>query len=311
MKLATLRDGSRDGLLAVVSHDLSLAHVASGRARTLQQVLDDWNFLSPQLEDLSTSLNQGKARHAFGFDPRQCMAPLPRAFCWVRAAANGQDVLYAAGNGICGPTQDMPLPSPSPSPSPSGSLAADGGPEPMEPPVPPEPGLASESSAPRVQAGLAVLTGDIAAGADSSTAAAALEGVRLLVLAAHWQHAGHERSSFAPLAVTPDELGPAWRLGRVHATLLLQAGNHSRVSLAADQAQHWQPQGFGPLLARLAAAGGLPAGSLVGSGGLGDARVARVARVELRARELLRLECTGSDGFSVFGAIEQRCADAK
>ena len=61
MKLATYRDGSRDGQLVVVSRDLSTAHYASGIATRLQQVLDDWNFLSPQLEDLSQTLNHGKA----------------------------------------------------------------------------------------------------------------------------------------------------------------------------------------------------------------------------------------------------------
>ena len=79
MKLATYKDGSRDGQLVVVSRDLGLAHFASGIATRLQQVLDDWNFLSPQLEDLATTLNHGKARHAFPFDPAMCAAPLPRA----------------------------------------------------------------------------------------------------------------------------------------------------------------------------------------------------------------------------------------
>ena len=87
MKLATLKDGSRDGQLVVVSRDLASAHFATGIATRLQQVLDDWNFLSPQLEDLSTTLNQGKARHAFAFDPRQCMAPLPRACQWADGSA--------------------------------------------------------------------------------------------------------------------------------------------------------------------------------------------------------------------------------
>ena len=68
MKLATYRDGSRDGQLVVVSRDLSTAHYATGIADRLQQVLDDWNFLSPQLEDLYQTLNSGKARHAFAFD---------------------------------------------------------------------------------------------------------------------------------------------------------------------------------------------------------------------------------------------------
>jgi fumarylacetoacetate (FAA) hydrolase len=87
MKLATYRDGSRDGQLVVVSRDLSTAHYASAIAGRLQQVLDDWNFLSPQLEDLSTTLNHGKARHAFAFDPALCMAPLPRAYQWLRGGA--------------------------------------------------------------------------------------------------------------------------------------------------------------------------------------------------------------------------------
>ncbi len=69
MKLATYKDGSRDGQLVVVSRDLATAHYASGIATRLQQVLDDWNFLSPQLEDLSAPLNHGKARHAFAFEP--------------------------------------------------------------------------------------------------------------------------------------------------------------------------------------------------------------------------------------------------
>ena len=75
MKLATYKDGSRDGQLVVVSRDLSLAHYATGIASRMQQVLDDWAYLAPQLQDLSHELNSGKARHAFPFDPQRCMAP--------------------------------------------------------------------------------------------------------------------------------------------------------------------------------------------------------------------------------------------
>ena len=87
MKLATYQDGSRDGQLVVVSRDLSTAHFATAIASRLQQVLDDWNFLSPQLEDLYTTLNVGKARHAFAFDPKMCRAPLPRAYQWADGSA--------------------------------------------------------------------------------------------------------------------------------------------------------------------------------------------------------------------------------
>ena len=87
MKLATYKDGSRDGQLVVVSRDLTTAHYATGIAIRMQQLLDDWNFISPQLEDLYQALNSGKARHAFPFDPKQCMAPLPRAFQWADGSA--------------------------------------------------------------------------------------------------------------------------------------------------------------------------------------------------------------------------------
>ncbi len=87
MKLATYKDGTRDGQLVVVSRDLSTAHYATGIASRMQQALDDWGFIAPQLQDLYETLNQGKARHAFPFDPALCMAPLPRAYQWVDGSA--------------------------------------------------------------------------------------------------------------------------------------------------------------------------------------------------------------------------------
>ena len=87
MKLATYKDGSRDGQLVVVSRDLTSAHYATGIANKMQQVLDDWGFIAPQLQDLYETLNNGKARHAFAFDPAQCMAPLPRAYQWADGSA--------------------------------------------------------------------------------------------------------------------------------------------------------------------------------------------------------------------------------
>ena len=87
MKLATLKDGTRDGQLAVVSRDLKTAHLADGIAATLQRALDDWGFIAPQLEQLSEQLNAGKARRSFDFDPKRCMAPLPRAFQWADGSA--------------------------------------------------------------------------------------------------------------------------------------------------------------------------------------------------------------------------------
>mgnify|MGYP003333958903 CR=1 FL=1 len=100
MKLATYKDGSRDGQLVVVSRDLSSAHYATGIASKMQQALDDWGFIAPQLQDLYETLNAGKARHAFAFDPAMCMAPLPRAYQWADGSAylNHVELVRAARN---------------------------------------------------------------------------------------------------------------------------------------------------------------------------------------------------------------------
>jgi fumarylacetoacetate (FAA) hydrolase len=106
MKLATYQDGSRDGQLVVVSRDLALAHYATSICNTMQQLLDDWNFLSPQLQDLYDALNrdagQSKVRHAFPFDPSRCMAPLPRMYQWATSskATNARLVQQHGGDAV-------------------------------------------------------------------------------------------------------------------------------------------------------------------------------------------------------------------
>ena len=79
MKLATLKDGSRDGTLLVVSRDLKRAQKADHIAPTLQAALNDWNYVLPFLSDVSNSLEKTKTNRSFELDPRQLMAPLPRA----------------------------------------------------------------------------------------------------------------------------------------------------------------------------------------------------------------------------------------
>jgi 2-keto-4-pentenoate hydratase/2-oxohepta-3-ene-1,7-dioic acid hydratase in catechol pathway len=82
----TLKDGTRDGQLIVVSRDLHTAAIADAIAPTLQRVLDDWAFYAPQLRELYDALNHGRA-HTFAFDAANCMAPLPRAFQWADGSA--------------------------------------------------------------------------------------------------------------------------------------------------------------------------------------------------------------------------------
>ncbi|HNB45470.1 MAG TPA: fumarylacetoacetate hydrolase family protein, partial [Burkholderiaceae bacterium] len=226
MKLATYKDGSRDGQLVVVSRDLCLAHYATGVATRLQQVLDDWNFLAPLLQDLSETLNHGKARHAFAFDPQMCMAPLPRApgrslaqaypahaEALARVAGRqapqrgGLPVRLRPSDTLLGPTDDVFFPV---------GAAADG------------PG-GPEEAWPDFGAGLAVITGDVEAGVSPDQA---LDGVRLLMLVNDWRllpaaeafaaaadaHTDAGLGGWAacaPVAVTLDELGPAWQRGRL------------------------------------------------------------------------------------------------
>jgi len=322
MKLVTLKDGSRDGQLAVVSRDLARAHFAAGIAGTMQRLLDDWNFIAPQLEDLYATLNDGKSRHAFDFDPRRCMAPLPRAFQWadgsaylnhvelVRKARNAEvpasfyedPLMYQGGSDdFLGPTDDAVFAST-------------------------DWGIDFESE-------LAVVTGDVAIG---TAPAAALESVRLLMLVNDWslRHLipaelakgfgflqSKPATAFGPVAVTPDELGDAWQGGRVHLALESR-WNGRRVGLTdagPEMSFH-----FGQLIAHVAKTRRLRAGSIVGSGTVsnkdwshGWSCIAEQRAIEtieggapqtafMQFGDTIRIEVLGRDGQSVFGAIEQR-----
>lgn len=266
MKLATYDDGSRDGQLLVVSRDLAQAHYATGIATRLQQVLDDWGFLSPQLEELSTQLNQGRLRHAFNFEPQKCRAPLPRAFGWASADSAG---LSRGGSDEF-----------------SGPMAAAR--------------FASEAMAIACLPGLAAITGDVATGV---SAAQALDGVRLLMLVADWRLAAvqsgaihsHAATAFGPVAVTPDELGAAWRGGRVELALQTMR-NGRKLTPAADAAPL---PAFGPLIAELATTRRLRAGQLVG------VVAGPVSSNPLKFGDSIRIDLKAADGQSVFGAIDQ------
>ena len=324
MKLATYKDGSRDGQLVVVSRDLHSAHFATGIATRLQQLLDDWNFVSPQLEDLSLTLNQGKARHAFAFDPKQCMAPLPRAYQWADGSAfpNHIDLLSRA-RGAEAPADFMTDPR-----------VYQGGSDDLLGPHD-DAVFADAAWGIDFEAEIAVVTGDVAIGTGAD---AALDSIRLLLLANDWslrelvpaelaKQFGFLQSkpatAFAPLAVTPDELGAAWRGGRVHLPVDIAWNGKAvgHIDAGAEMSLH-----FGQLIAHLARTRRLRAGSIVGSGTVSqhDPAAGYGCIAEQRAREIiehggastgymafgdrLRIEVPGVDGHSVFGAIEQRVA---
>jgi fumarylacetoacetate (FAA) hydrolase len=324
MKLATYKDGSRDGQLVVVSRDLAQAHYASGIATRMQQVLDDWNFVSPQLEDLYLTLNQGKARHAFGFDPALCMAPLPRACQWADGSAYLNHVeLVRKARGAEVPESFYTDP-----------LMYQGGSDDLlgarDPIV-----CASEEFGIDFEAEVAVITADVAMG---STPEAALEGIRLVMLANDVSlrnlipaelakgfgfFQSKPATAFSPVAATPDELGSAWQGGRVHLNLE-SVWNGKRVGLCdagPEMSFH-----FGQLIAHICKTRNVRAGSIVGSGTVsnkdwsrGYSCIAEKRAIEtiesgapktefMKFGDTVRIEMKGADGQSVFGAIEQKVA---
>ena len=335
MKLATYKDGSRDGQLVVVSRDLTTAHYASGIATKLQQVLDDWNFLSPQLEDLSQTLNQGKARHAFPFDPKLCMAPLPRAYQWadgsaymnhvelVRASRNSEvpanfyedPLMYQGGSDdFLGPCDEVVCPS------------TDFGID--------------------FEAEVAVITADVPM---QATPEQALDSIRLVMIANDVSLRrlipnelaknfgflqGKPATAFSPVAVTLDELGEAWEHGRLHLSMRVD-WNGKRVGMC--EAGPEMTFHFGQLIAHLCKTRNVRAGSIIGSGTVSNKAVEVDGRkdwpkgysciAEKRAIETIldgkastdfmqfgdtvRIEMKGRDGQSVFGAIDQTIAPLK
>ena len=322
MKLATYKDGSRDGQLVVVSRDLASAHYASGIATRLQQVLDDWNFLSPQLEELSQTLSHGKARHCFAFDPRLCMAPLPRAYQWADGSAFINHVeLVRKARGAEVPESFYTDP-----------LMYQGGSDDLLGPCDDIVCVSTEHGI-DFEAEVAVITGDVTMG---TAPEAALEGIRLLMLAndVSLRHLipnelakgfgflqSKPATAFSPVAVTPDELGAAWQHGRVHLSLE-SVWNGRRVGLCdagPEMTFH-----FGQLIAHICKTRNLRAGSVVGSGTVsnkdwsrGYSCIAEKRAIEtieggapktefMQFGDTIRIEMKGADGMSVFGAIAQK-----
>ncbi len=329
MKLATYKDGSRDGQLVVVSRDLATAHYATGIAARLQQVLDDWNFMSPQLQDLYDTLNQGKARHAFPFDPKMCMAPLPRAYQWADGSAyiNHVELVRMARNAEV-PANYYTEP-----------LMYQGGSDdfigPCDNVV-----CADEAYGIDFEAELAVITGDIPM---RSTPERALDGIRLIMLAndvslrnlipdelakSFGFFQSKPATAFSPVAVTLDELGDAWDKGR--ASLTVQSTWNGRKVGMCDAGTEMTFH-FGQLIAHICKTRNVRAGSIVGSGTISNRAIEKNGKKEwvngysciaekraietildgkpsmayMKFGDTIRIEAKGKDGQSVFGAIDQ------
>lgn len=321
MKLATLDDGSRDGRLLVVSRDLTRAVDASGIAATLQAALDNWALLEFDLQRLYQRLNANTVSGAFDLDPAQLAAPLPRAWQWLDGScflSHGElmqkafnlepiegveriPLIYqGAGDDFLGPRADIPLPS--------------------------------EAHGIDFEGEFAVLLDEVPMGCPAEQAlqhvrlVLQLNDVSLRALAPREMKTGFgflqakPASSFAPVAVTPNELGDAWRDGRVHLPLEVE-WNGEWFGHPHGGAMHF---GFHDLIAHAALTRRLSAGTLIGSGTVSNAdrSVGSACIAERRAIETIaygaprtafmhfgdrvRMEARGSEGEVLFGAIDQR-----
>jgi len=322
MKLATLRDGSRDGQLLIVSRDLTRMQPAARVASTLQAALDDWARAAPALERAAAELEAGRGPGSLRFDPRTLMAPLPRAYQWVDGSAYVNHVelvrkargapmppsfwtdplLYQGGSDdLLGPTDDVPVPS--------------------------------EEFGIDLEAEVAVVTDDVPMGVDP---VAARRHILLVLLANDWSlrnlipaelakgfgfYQSKPATAFSPCAVTPAELGDAWSGAKLHLPLVSHVNG---TLLGRPEAGEDMTFDFGQLIAHAARTRRLRPGTIVGSGTVsnyersrGSACLAERRMLELidsgQARtpflafgDRVRVEMFDRAGVSIFGAIDQQ-----
>jgi fumarylacetoacetate (FAA) hydrolase len=331
MKLATLKDGTRDGKLVVVSRDLRRATEAFNIASNLQEALDDWERLAPKLHDLSGQLELGSVP-SFRFHEHECSSPLPRAYQWADGSAYVNHVeLVRKARGAEMPESFW-----------SDPLMYQGGSDSFLGPRDPIK-MADEAWGIDMEAEVAVVTGDVPAGVSAEDARRLIRLVMLvndvslrgLIPAELAKGFGFFQSkpssAFSPVAVTPDELGEAWDGGKL--ALPLHVDLNGKPFGRADAGEDMTFD-FGRLIAHAAKTRSLAAGSIIGSGtvsnkdadggpgkpvdqgGRGYSCIAELRMIEtigsgqattpfLRFGDRVRIEMLDRQGRSIFGAIEQ------
>jgi fumarylacetoacetate (FAA) hydrolase len=324
MKLASLKTG-RDGRLVVVTRDLTRCTPAEGIAPTLQAALESWAEAEPRLRALAGDLEAGKVEGQ-GFDPAACASPLPRACQWLDGSA------YVTHVELVRKARGAELPERFWSDPLMYQGASDGFVGPRDPIE-----ATSEDWGIDLEAEVAVVTDQVPMGTPAALAGRHIKLVLLvndvtaralipdeLAKGFGFVH-GKPASAFSPVAVTPDELGGAWRDHKVHLPLLSYVND---VPLGRPDAGVDMTFDFARLIAHAATTRHLSAGTIVGSGTVAnDAARAEQSTIgssclaERRMLETLwhgaprtpwlrfggrvRIEMLDSDGRSIFGSIEQ------
>lgn len=326
MKLASLKEGGRDGALVVVSRDLSRAVRASGIADTLQQALEAWQDLAPRLNALFAALEAGQAPNAFDLDQATLAAPLPRAYEFLDGSAylpHVERVRKARGAEVPESFYTDPLMYQATS---AGFLGP-------RDPVP----VTDEAYGIDLEAELVVVTDDVPMAVSPAQAASHIQlvglindvSLRNLIPAELAKGFGFvqskPRSALSPVLVTPDELGEAWRGNKVHLPLLTHINGQW---FGAPEAGEDMQFDFARLVAHAARTRPLSAGTLVGSGTVANQDTSRGASCFAEKRtvetlelgkpltpfmkfgDVVRIEMLDAQGRSIFGAIEQRIIQA-
>jgi fumarylacetoacetate (FAA) hydrolase len=326
MKLASRRAGGRDGQLVVVDRMLTRFAPVPDIAPTLQAALDHWEEVEPLLRGIASALDTGKVPDARPFDPKDCAAPLPRAYHWADGSAYVNHVeLVRKARGAEMPPSFWTDP-----------LMYQGGSDDLL-------GACDDAHFVSIDHGIdleaevAVITGAVPMGVAAENAAA---HIRLLVLVNDWSlrnlipnelakgfgfYQSKPATGFSPVAVTPDELGGAWKDGKVH--LPLVSAINGQV-LGSPNAGVDMTFSFPQLIAHAARTRRLGAGTIIGSGTVsnldrarGSSCLAEVRTLEqlehgapktpfLKFGDRVRIEMLDAAGASVFGAIEQQVARA-
>ncbi|MDO7410081.1 fumarylacetoacetate hydrolase family protein [Acinetobacter baumannii] len=321
MKLATLKNGQRDGCLAVVSKDLTQAIWANDIAPTLQYALENWAEIEPKLQQLYAELNTGNLPESFAFEPKNAMAPLPRAYQWADASAflnhgalmerafnleikkdQGVPIIYqGSGDDFLGACDDYPV--------------------------------LSEDHQIDFEGEIAVVLDDVPMGIQAEDAEQHIKLFMLLNDVSLRAHLFKEVSIgfgplrakpstvFAPVAVTPDELGDAWEDGRIKLNMEVHCNGEWFGSPNGEQMSFSFPE----LIMHLARTRNLRAGTVFGSGTfsnrnykeVGSACLAEKRAIEiieygepktsfLKFGDRLQFEVKDREGRSIFGKIDHQ-----
>ncbi|RZT08206.1 fumarylacetoacetate (FAA) hydrolase [Duganella sp. CF402] len=321
MKLASYQNGQPDGCPMLVSRDLSSTVDISSIVPSLLYALLHWESVLPQLQQLSDELNRGLLAYADAFDAARCMAPLPRTFQWCDASAflNHGRLMERAFNTPPIPDFDtVPVMYQGASDDFIGAQS--------------DVALPDEALGIDFEGEFGVITGPVPMGA---TAQQALAAVRLLVQLNDWSLRAlgpremksgfgflqaKPSTSFAPVAVTPDELGNAWKDGRVHLDLAI-TWNGTAFGHPNGSEMNFS---FGELIAHAARTRRLSSGTIIGSGtvsnearDVGSACIAERRVIEIldhgeahtefmRFGDRVRMQACASDGTLPFGVIDQQ-----